>query len=462
MRHVLIGIMAAALLTTGCVLDKYVVEMTPQGDSVRRTLTCWSEDSEDTGKPPVLQPLAKDELDRIAKLYGEKPTKAGPGKRAFVGNFKGALPSDVGGAGTYTRLPSEMGDLFLYSERFRGDDDQAKVVTNMLYAADQLTDLLILWFESEMKADTAWPKLREFMDASLRHDIKNVTLDLWMSGPVGKMEPGLARVAQYLTERGYIKPDDVPQAVALLYGGRDRQFVQRLVANRMGVPADSPLPASLGFLASPESTSASWDKFLAKSPAYKKWFADLDTRRLIPLARALNGGEERPDPGRPEDLLAPSLLASEFLVFGGQYQVDVTLNCKVAPIYANGTYDAAKGAVAWSEALGEPRALPALCTAVWAVPDEDFQKAHFARSVLTGKELALYILWRRGLDEGSAKEWLQFVSNLNPDATLAEKLKSFRFSTDPKAGEEPATSFADDRREIILEIIVRALEKLEK
>jgi hypothetical protein len=449
------GLAISLALACGCEYDRYAVEMTPDGDSCRRVLTCWREETKG-GKDevPALKPLPQEELDRIAKLYSSKPQESGPAKRTFAGRFKGTLPSDVGGAGTYTRLATEMGDLFTYSERFRGCDDQARVLADMSYAADRLTDVLILWFESELKEDPHWPKLRGFMEADLRQDIKNGTLYLWMSGPAGKPEWSYVRAAQYFQERGYFQPQDIPAWNTDAAGGRKLllEIARRFVASRMGLPSETPVPASLGFLSSAERAEASWDKFQAESPAYKDWLAALDLKRLRwkPKGDAAPG-KDKPDLKEPlSDLLAPSLV---ILADDGGDHVDVTLACKVQPLYTNGAYDATRGAIAWSEALRDPPDLPALCTALWIAPDESFQKAHFGRTVLTGDDLADYVLWRKLLGEADAKEWTAFLDALKPDGGLPEKVKAFRFSSDPKPAAGAAGSLADEPRGLILKAL---------
>lgn len=449
------GVAISLALAAGCEYDRYAVEVTPDGDSCRRVLTCWREDAAGgKDKVPALKPLPQEELDRIAALYANKPQESGPAKRIFAGRFKGALPSNVGGAGTYTRLATEMGDLFIYSERFGGCDDQAKVLADLWYAADRLTDVLILWFESELKEDPHWPKLRSFMEADLRQDIKNGALYLWMSGPVGNPFWGYARAAQYFQERGYFQSQDIPAVwrwsdvpasdKRLLEGAR------RFAASRMGLPPGTPAPASLGFLSSAERAEASWDKFQAESPAYKDWLAALDLKRLRWEPKP---GKDKPDLKEPlSDLLTPSLVV---LSVGGDDRIDVTLACKVQPLYTDGEYDAAQGAVTWSDALRKPPspALPALCTALWTAPDESFQKARFGRTVLAGDDLADYIFWRKLLTEADAKEWTAFLDGLKPDRGLLEKVQAFRFSSDPKPAPGAAGSLADEPRGLILKVL---------
>ena len=451
-------------LAAGCEYDRYAIEMTPDGDSCRRVLTCWREASNGAkDEVPTMKTLPQEELDRIAKLYPSKPQESGPAKRIFAGRFKGALPSDVGGLGTYTRLTAEMGDLFTYSERFRGCDDQAEVLADMSYAADRLTDVLILWFESELKEDPRWPKLRGFMEANLRQDIQNGALYLWMSGPAGNWGWSFARAAQYFQERGYFQPQDMPSLVSAWHSDAPAnlkpslELVRRFAASRMGLAPETPVPASLGFLSSPERVQASWDKFQAESPAYKGWLEALDLKRLRwkPHGDA-KPAKEKPDLKEPlSDLLTPSLVNLDLDLTGGD-RVDVTLSCKVQPLYTNGAYDAAKGGVAWSAALHTPPSLPVLCTAVWVAPDESFQKDHFGRTVLAGEDLAGYVLWRKLLSEADEKEWTAFLNALKPAGGLLEKVKAFRFSSDPKPAAGATWSLADEPRDLILRALVPA------
>jgi hypothetical protein len=449
------GVAISLALAAGCEYDRYAVEMTPDGDSCRRVLTCWREET-NGGKDevPTLKPLPQEELDRIAKLYPNEPQESGPAKRIFTGCFKGALPSDVGGAGTYTRLTTELGDLFTYSERFRGDDDQARVLADMSYAADRLTDVLILWFEPELKEDPHWPKLRGFMETDLRQDIKNGALYLWMAGPAGNLEWSFARAAQYFQERGYFQPQDVPawKADSPAGGKLVMEIVRRFVASRMGLTPEAPAPPSLGFLSSDERAEASWDRFRAESPAYRDWLAALDLKRLRwkPREDAARGKDKPDVKDSLGDLLGPSLV---MLAGDDADHVGVTLVCKVAPLYTNGTYDAAKGAIAWSEALRKSPFLPVLCTATWDASDESFQKAHFGRTVLAGEDLAAYVLWRKLLSEADAKEWMAFLDALKPDGGLVEKVKAFRFLSDPKPAPGATGSLANQPRDLILKAL---------
>jgi hypothetical protein len=63
--------------------------------------------------------------------------------------------------------------------------------------------------------------------------------------------------------------------------------------------------------------------------------------------------------------------------------------------------------------------------------DEEFQKAHLGKVLLTGDELTQYCLWRSGQDAQHGGEWDAFLARLKPGTGLKEKLDAFRFSGEP-------------------------------
>jgi hypothetical protein len=72
--------------------------------------------------------------------------------------------------------------------------------------------------------------------------------------------------------------------------------------------------------------------------------------------------------------------------------------------------------------------LPTLCHAIWAVPDEGAQKAAFGSVVLSGQELARYVLWVKSLPAPCAEAWNRMVAGLKPGN--CEALRTFRFEGD--------------------------------
>jgi hypothetical protein len=85
------------------------------------------------------------------------------------------------------------------------------------------------------------------------------------------------RIGQYLAERGYLTPKDVPGLVRVAETGDLGPFLrlaQRFVARKIGVRDDQPIPAKLAFL-SAERAAESWTSYLRTTTLFqervKKW-----------------------------------------------------------------------------------------------------------------------------------------------------------------------------------------------
>jgi hypothetical protein len=107
------------IILPGCFRSKilnYDIEMRVDRDQLVREVSA--------------QGISKDEQKRIAILY---PAKV-DGK--YVGQFYGDLPNDVGGAGSFNSFKTKMGSMFVYLERFRGNDSLAVQLEDSLEAAN--------------------------------------------------------------------------------------------------------------------------------------------------------------------------------------------------------------------------------------------------------------------------------------------------------------------------------------
>jgi hypothetical protein len=252
--------------------------MTPDGKTVTRKLTAWVESTDD-GKTKV-EPLGSTELAKIAKAYGVEPPPAEPKKQTFQGRFAGLLPDDVGGKGWYLHWENSLGSVTTYSERFRGDDDLTEELNRRLAGANQVADTLVAWAAAEFKEAEGYDALHQYLDVDFRRDINNLSLYWWSYTSLGREEEvtageGMFRIGQYLAERGYFDPQEAPQVMRAMQEasqGRPHgllRFFQRLVATRMGVPADKPIPLFLRFLADQDLVKASLDRFLEKTERYQ-------------------------------------------------------------------------------------------------------------------------------------------------------------------------------------------------
>ena len=92
----------------GCDEAEYTIRMEPDGDVVNRQIT-YSANAPD------------DVRARFKELYDKQIDP-----NTFQGSFGETLPNDVGGFGRYVHLDNPMGHVYVYVERFQGQDNQAR------------------------------------------------------------------------------------------------------------------------------------------------------------------------------------------------------------------------------------------------------------------------------------------------------------------------------------------------
>jgi len=420
-------------LVTGCPHNDYTVELKPTASGVERTLTFYRADGGNSNGVPNYQEFPADELAAIARVYPANAVKADGQRHVASGEFSGALPNDVGGAGSCTNLVTSLGAAGFYLERFRGDDDLAGRTEKQFRAADKLTDLAMGWTQTEFGRERGYKKLRKFLDEDFRRDVRNAGLYFW-AGEISALsntnapEEFTARFAQYLCERGYVKLSDIPELSPAFSGdgtnsGPVLRLIQRLVAEKMGLAASDPPPKSLAVLADPAALERSWTNYLAQTGLYRARVKEWEKKKQT--EPGLKKPEPRELPGDLfEDLLEP------FKLFGGEAdQLTVKLALAHAPAHTNGKWQ--DGQVVWAASLDENRALPALCYASWSSPAAEFQKAHFGRVLLDGDELTQYCLWQCSLGGEQVPQWENFLAGLQPGQELTNKLDAFQFATEP-------------------------------
>ena len=136
-----LGLAALTAMVTGCPHNDYVLELTPSGSVIERKLVFYRVDETDTNGVPKYESFPSNELAAIAALYPSSGVTQ-EGERHFAkGEFSGAMPGDVNGAGSYTNYATSLGSAGFYVERFRGNDDLASQQKRRLAAADQIPGL---------------------------------------------------------------------------------------------------------------------------------------------------------------------------------------------------------------------------------------------------------------------------------------------------------------------------------
>jgi hypothetical protein len=256
--------MLLVLATAGCVSNRYEVELTPDGQTLKREITAWRSSGD---KPENPQEFPQEELEKIAKAYGVRVPEKRDQKHTFQGDFAGEMPQDVGGQGSYTHWETSLGSLSMYVERFRGNDDLMADVDSRMTACDQLVNLLAGWLEAELKDHPGFSDLKKFLDGDFRRDVKNLSLLAWTFTNLATVQMEnkpdeelgqelVLRASQYLLERGYFTLDELPAFVRAVQQEDSKRLLEplkRFLASKMGVPKDQPVPKSLAFLDDPEA-----------------------------------------------------------------------------------------------------------------------------------------------------------------------------------------------------------------
>lgn len=443
--------------------DHYQLTLRPDEKGLDRELLCWRAKS---SGPYEWEDFPADKLAAIAKLYGVAPAAKLDQKHSFRARFEGALPSDVGGRGSYNVWVSPFGSAASYLERFGGNDDLNAQLDARRKAANRIVDHLIAWFETELGNEPQWDELRQFLDTTVRRDVENISSILLMrlvsAGALatnGSAEPDEETappndnevwmcIWQYLIEHDYVTADDWPRLTRGLNGGDlDAPLFADLIEKRLGMTADAPRPAALAFLASNKSASVSWERYLRSTPEFQKLEqAWLEAKQTDPDATP-------PDPSSIAfDLFTVGFL--DFKLFSDTTNLELVLALDARPVATNGRWDAQRKEVSWNTNIDETPGLPTVVYATWSWPNQPAQSACFGKLLLQGDSLYEYAIWYRALSDTELSEWDSFVATLKPGPELVPRLEEFRFSTDPPlpTGEdEPAPgSAADSARQLIL------------
>jgi hypothetical protein len=416
-----------AVILAGCVRNSYEVEVAPVGGSLDRKLTVRQQTR---GSGPAN--AFDEEVRKIAAEYrvAPPPPPAAAKKHEFQGRFAGRLPQDVGGYGTFMHWETELGSVSIYVERFRGDDDAEGVLKRRQASADRLVELAVAWLRPELEADPQWPGFRQFLQKDFRRDLHNVTIYAWTMGMARTSDDfteALVRGLQYVVERGYITPDDVPaisRAISDAQRGEPERLMtlcKRLIAARLG----GKIPQIPKGLATPEELVKSLNKFLESTDEYVKIIKEWEKQRATD-----------PHVQRPEGMAVLNRLLGDLFLAGtgvqlGGDQVTVGLNIDRPAIVTNGHWTEESRKINWAARSLSNEGWPALMYAAWDEPDETAQKAHFGKLVLQGEPLLNYCLWYRGLTDAEQQEWDKFIDTLAPGTDHERALNNFRFGHEP-------------------------------
>jgi hypothetical protein len=426
--------------------------MVPSGQELRRTLTCSRLQPE--GERTQIVEFDTYEATRISAQYARRLSASDPKAHKFQDVFLGSTPVDVGGAGRYIHLTTLMGSASAYTERFRGEDDQAGQLERVLRAADGYLAYAKGWLSAELRQHPGHAKLLAFCDGPLRRDMHNLVMYAGLADKIHPYDENAyeemgVRMLQYLSERGHFSMEEIPAIAYAFYRAdvddRAHQLmalIQRRIARVLGVPDSKPVPEALAFLNDSERAWKSFLAYLETTAAYQKLLGEWEQRRVTQ--------PKKPRPA-PDDLLDAHLKDLIFFELGPHDQLNVSLQVPVQPFATNGSWNTGEKKVEWlNRAMKKRSGLPAFLYAYWSLPADNFQKKHFGKVVLSGRDLGDYVLWRSGLPAAKGIAWDDFLRSLKPGASLSERLASFRFPDEKKPDPKgESRSLADIPRRLI-------------
>jgi hypothetical protein len=422
------------ILIAGCEDYKYSIEMKPCEEGIERKLICSSN-------------LTQDKRENIAKLY-EKQIDP----NIFWGRFNENLPNDVGGAGFYTTFSTNMGQVNIYSERFRGNDNLNYNLEQAQLLADRIADFLIGWLEYELGDDPNFVHLKAFCNENFRPDLKNLTIYFWLSIILeeykeGALEEMSMRLQHYVIERGYLSPKEMHLLTESFEDGQKQglRLFRRLVMDKMGYSLPGMEAERLVFLSDNKHAEDSIKRYIRTTDFFKKAWEE--------KKRQENDPNTEPPQTDIDDVIMHDI-DFEFDIFSwSDSRIEVKLACENEPFETNGKWDKEAGQVVWRCSIAGNEELPTFFFASSSDPNRKYQQEHFGDIVLSGETLAEYCIWREKLDEGKAKEWDSFILSLTPSENLEKQVSSFRFSQDrqkQKESDVKESDLAEKPRELIL------------
>lgn len=412
------------LATAGCTANVYEIAISPDGPEFERSVRAWQ------SKPDA--PLSQEQLQRLSAEYRQTIPEPDQHRYTFSNRFREHPPQDVGGHGSYLHFSSPCGSVTAYFERFRGSDDAVAELEARKQSIDTFVELLTGWFRTEVGSDPDFPKLQQYLETTLRHDLANVSTYLYFAQvqPTATEQAASElplRVVQYLLERDYVRPEELPRWTRTVMTD-DRiasaALLQRGLARKLGTSETDPIPALLSGLSDWDAMERSLRNYLRQRPEFAPY----------EKSRAEEQGHLSVD---PLDLLFTPLTRALWPqgLFRAHDKVVVDLKLTRPPKLTNGKWNPEANVVNWNFDVETadtqtPHEFPRFCYVLWAVPDTEYQVAHFGTVLLDDETLAQYCLWYAGLTPAEAHEWDEALHALKPGPEFPHRLRAFRFSTE--------------------------------
>lgn len=367
--------------SVGCVSTEYEIEMSADGDKLKRKITVKGTTASEDEKFSA----PEDEVRLLAAAYGREFPKDGLNPTTFENEFTRETPKGVGGAGYFLNWESNFGSTTLYLERFRGSDDFYTQLESRKKSVDEFVDQLIAWIEKEATDFVRVQQLKNVVDTTLRKDLQNVGIYFWhmQTAPsVATNGDSLARLALYLMERGWVTPEQLPEIVSPVgdseeFGEEVYGWVIDYLCRKSEIDRKL-LEIQVPVLANGKESMNSFRKFLEATGG--KWI-------------------ELPD-------------------LFGDANVDIGFHSPVEPLTTNGKWDAATKKIRWEFSVfsRDKTVSPAnICFAFWCKPDKAAQIRRFGKVIFEEYDLVRYCSWYEQLGEADQAKWREILLMMKPD-----------------------------------------------
>ncbi|MBN1795152.1 MAG: hypothetical protein JW804_00615 [Sedimentisphaerales bacterium] len=415
------------LFVFGCEEYEYLIEMTPVENGLQRKINCMGD----------FQP---EQLKRISELYNNKKIAG----NHFIGVFEGKLPDDVGGAGFYSRISTEMGTAHTYSERFGGKDDLKKTIGEISDSVNKIVNFFCGWLDYEFGHDPDLNKLRDFCQNRLRYDAENFALNLWLckwQAEIVENESSdfTMQLIHHLIEHDYIELSDIYNFNDSNNNEQSKKLICKILAKKSGLTEEIVHKKFNRFFD---------EKIFEKS--LNSYYKTTSIYKQLWEKKKLEESDPNTEPPDFDDFIEDEIKI-HFNIWSPVHKIQVVIKCTEEPFETNGDWDANDLKLTWSGTVNDNIIIPLHVYCFWSNPDKAFQQEHFGKIILSNQALTEYCAWQANLDEGKAKQWSQFLKTLKPDDSLKSNIEKFYFSDEKptKAGRQPKDS-AKKVRELLL------------
>jgi hypothetical protein len=407
-------LLAVLFLIPGCVRTTYDVDLTVEGNQLHRVVT---EQVRDTQNPEKDTDTVL--TDGLFTVMPEDITR-------LIDTPEGVdrpidIPGNIDNAGQYIRYESAMGTAQIYIEQFRGNSRPADTLQSAFANIDTGMDAILAELRTTCSDMEQFPKLETFIDDTLRADLKDLCVYFYLLsntphatwlGPADNADANayrpklseiyLMRITQFLLNEEYLTPETAPTWARLITEGTENgddlewceDFSEQLFSDILARKAEVTNPELIDALIHIDLGSL-------RAPEYK--YDDED-----------DTFSDDDSPTITADLI--TVAAWSYLLFpsGDNEHINAQLTEVATPLLSNGWWDEETQTIHWTRPLPDRSSLPALCYAIWADSNDDFQKEHFGNVILTGEDLFLYCAWKASLTDAEAAEWDAALATCTP------------------------------------------------